>query len=144
MGVLLCFLILAPSIGMPFNPGRNENLMLIQVVIPVFHGYLGSASHFVFRAHAAPEVQVADERLLGLLVFGTFGLYILANITLFTEFYLTNRLEGPGMSIDELLKWFTAILGLLTCVVSIITSYIFNFSGHRTASRRTSNATRTS
>jgi len=139
-GVLLCFLILAPSIGMPFNPGRNENLMLVQVVIPVFLGYLGSASHFLFRARAAPDVEVADERLLGLLVFGSFGLYVLANTTLFAAFYLSNRPDGPGMSIDELSKWFTLILGLLTCTVSVITSYIFNASRPQTALRRPSNA----
>jgi hypothetical protein len=138
-GVLLCFLILAPTIGIPFNPGRNENLMLVQIVIPVFLGYLGSASHFVFRSRAAPEVGIADESLLGLLVYGSFGLYVLANVSLFTAFFLNNRSEGVGMSIDELSKWFTLILGVLTCTVSVITSYIFSTTKPQAASRKAAN-----
>jgi len=55
-GVLLTFLILAPALGMPFNPGRNENIRLIEIIVPVFFGYLGSAAHFVFHSQRGREM----------------------------------------------------------------------------------------
>jgi hypothetical protein len=131
-GVLLTFLILAPALGMPFNPGRNENVRLIEIIVPVFFGYLGSAAHFIFRSRRGAEISVNDETLLALLIYGPFLIFITINIALFAAFYLYNRPDGPGMDVEELSKWFSFGLGILTCTVSVISSYIFGSTGrHR-------------
>jgi hypothetical protein len=128
-GLLICFLLIAPEIGLPFNQSRHENISLLQIVFPVFLGYLGSASHFVIRSPQVTEVAVADEQLLWILVFGPFLLYLVINITLFATFFLANREGGSGMSLEDLSKWFSIALGLLTCTISVISSHVFGTSG---------------
>jgi hypothetical protein len=134
-GILFAFLILAPALGMPFNPGRDENVRLIEIIAPVFFGYLGSAAHFVFRSQRGTNISVADEQLLGLLVYGPFLVFIFVNIALFLAFYLYNRPNGPGMNVEELSKWFSVGLGILTCTVSVISSYIFGAGAQQQAAK---------
>ena len=122
-GFLLCFLLVAPEIGVPFNPGRHENQNLVFIVLPVFFGYLGSAAHFVVRTPRSDSK--VDEQLLSAMVFGPFCFYILINIVLFTTFVLANREGGSGMIVEELSKWFSLTLGLLTCTISIISARLF-------------------
>jgi hypothetical protein len=136
-GILLCLFVLSPLLGIPFNPGRNEHFRLVEIVLPVFLGYLGNASHFIFRSHRMVEPQVLDERILAMLVYGPFIIYIFFNTSLFLSFYLCNQPDGSGMPIDELTRWFSIALGVLTGTISIINSYVFNASTDKKYNQKT-------
>ena len=55
---VFAFLVVAPTIGYPLDPGANHVIRLLQILTPVFVGYLGSAAHFVFGDNtSATDVQ---------------------------------------------------------------------------------------
>jgi hypothetical protein len=117
-GFLVVFFLIAPAF-LPFNPGRGENVRLIEITLPVFFGYLTSASHFLFNSSPSSERFSGDERLLFLMVVGPCVLFFVLFLVLFTIFYFRNVL------IDELSKWYSIILSLLTSTVGIISANIF-------------------
>jgi hypothetical protein len=125
-GFLLIFLMVAPYLSVPFNSRLNENMRLIEVVLPVFFGYLGSASHFIFNANRGRDVAVAQEELLFYLVVGPFVIFSVFIFALFAIFTLSGRWGGgPSMDFDTLSRWFSWGLALLACTVSVITAYLF-------------------
>jgi hypothetical protein len=121
-GVLLIFLMLAPALGVPFNENLNENVRLIEIVIPVFFGYLGSASHFVFNVNRGREIAESEQLLLGTLLIGAFAVFTIFISALFATFWIT---RGRSMDFDTLSRWFSSSMGLLACTVSILSSYLF-------------------
>lgn len=124
LGFQMVFLIASPSIGFPME--YPKNLHLIEIVSPVFLGYLGSAAHFVFQ-NPAPEVPVQNE-FLGLLVKGPLIIYALAVATALGAFAYSNRVGaeiGSGMSEDALGTALSLALGVLAVTTGVITSYLF-------------------
>jgi len=117
-GLLLGFFLISPSF-MPFNPGKDENVRLIEIILPVFLGYLGSASQFLLRSSGNDASFHGDERLLFVLTVGPCCLFFVLNVVLFTTFYVE---KNP---IAEVSKWFTLILSLLTSTVGVITVNMF-------------------
>jgi hypothetical protein len=124
-GALLIFLMAAPHFSVPFNPRLNENVRLIEVVLPVFFGYLGSASHFVFNANRGRDVSVEQQELLFYLIVGPFAIFTLFLIALFFAFTYSSSSGGSRMDFDTLSRWFSWGLALLACTVSVITAYLF-------------------
>jgi hypothetical protein len=123
-GFLLTFLMAAPFLRVPFNENQNENVRLIEIVLPVFFGYLGSASHFLFNANRGREVAPEQMPLLRILVVGSFGIFTAFIICLFAIFWLSNG-SPAAMSFDSLSRYFSLSMGLLACTISIIASYLF-------------------
>lgn len=123
-GAQIIFLLTAPAFGFPVEYPKNLNL--IQIVSPVFLGYLGSASHFIFQ-NPAPNVPVQSE-FLGMLVKGPIIIYVLIVTAAFVVFGYTNRAGaeiGTGMSIDALGTSLALALGVLAATTGILTSYLF-------------------
>lgn len=123
-GVQMIFLLTAPVFSFPLT--YPKNLDLLQIVLPVFLGYLGSASHFIFQSAAAP-IQVHNQ-FLGLLVKGPIIIYVLAVAAAFGSFAYSNRIGaeiGAGMSVDNLATALSLALGLLAVTTGIINSYLF-------------------
>jgi hypothetical protein len=88
-GVQMIFLIAAPSFYFPLEYPKNFNIL--QIVSPVFFGYLGSATHFIFMK-PSPKVAVYYP-LLGLLVKGPTLIYVGAMLAAFASFGYSMR--GP-------------------------------------------------
>jgi hypothetical protein len=128
-GLLLCFFLISP-LFLPFNPGKDENVQLVQIILPVFLGYLGSASQFLFRSSGDRTTFPGDERLLFILTVGPCCLFFALNVVLFTIFYLQKT------PIAEITKWFTMILSLLTSTVGVITVNLFATRNPPTRARR--------
>ena len=123
-GVQIIFLFSAPAFNFPLN--YPKNLDLLQIISPVFLGYLGSASHFIFQ-NPAPPVPVQNQ-FLGLLVKGPIAIYAIAIIAAFASFGYSNRVGAPigsGMSVDNLATALSAALGILAVTTGVITSYLF-------------------
>lgn len=123
-GAQMIFLLVAPSFSFPLT--YPQNLDLLQIVLPVFLGYLGSASHFIFQS-SATSVPVQNQ-FLGLLVKGPIVIYALAVIAAFGAFAYSNRVGaeiGGGMSVENLATALSLVLGLLAVTTGIVSSYIF-------------------
>src|SRR6516164_4337019 len=67
---LFIFFLLAPTIGFPLTFSQARGLL--EIVLPVFLGYLGSASHFVFshRSRSQREQAAASQEMTILLIRG--------------------------------------------------------------------------
>ena len=120
----MVFLITAPVVGYPLQ--YPKNLDLLQIVTPVFLGYLGAAAHFIFR-NPAPEVHV-QNKFLGLLVRGPLIIYVVVTGSALGAFGYANRpsaAPGTGMSVPNLATTLSLSLGLLAATTSVINSYLF-------------------
>ncbi|MBV9824750.1 MAG: hypothetical protein JO001_03580 [Alphaproteobacteria bacterium] len=118
------FLIIAPVIGFPLD--YPKNLGMVRIVSPVFLGYLGSATHFIFR-NQTKRVNVSNE-FLGLLVKGPLIIYALVVAASLAAFGYSNRASaeiGAGMSVDDLGTALSFALGVLAATTGVITSYLF-------------------
>lgn len=122
-GAILIFMISAPEIGYPLE--WPQNLRILQIVLPVFLGYLGSAAYFIFKEKAEP-VRVRT-RFLGLLVIGPMIIYALAMLASLVVFGFSNRAAqtGAGMTVDELSDCLTASLSLLSVTTNFIITRLF-------------------
>jgi hypothetical protein len=134
---LFAFFLLAPATGFPLV--FDQSLRILQIVLPVFLGYLGSASSFVFRSDSS-EDQLAFRRgtssLASLLTLGPVLAFTIALSALIIAFGVTNRPNAPpgsGISIDQLTTGISIILGLLAVTTSVAVNYLFG-GGHNEAS----------
>jgi len=128
-GVTFVFFLLSPALGYPLS--FEQSIRLLEIVTPVFLGYLGSATTFLF----GKETQMSDvtirgpKELLQLLVKGpvyVFGIATLAAMVAFGYSNRTDALSGSGMSVDLLAGGISAALGLLAVTTNIIVSYLFS------------------
>jgi hypothetical protein len=130
-GSLLIFLILAQPLGIRFDYGQEQNLRLIDVVLPTFVGYLGAASHFIFNANRGREVDEQNAPMLRVLIHGPFVIFIIAVAGLFFAHYASHRpLDVSEPRIDRmdfaaLSRYLSICLALLAGTVSILSSYLF-------------------
>lgn len=123
-GCQILFLILAPVLNYPLR--YPQNIQILQIITPVFLGYLGSAAHFIFRPEP-PDVRVQNQ-LLGLLVKGPLIIYVVTVAGALTAFGYSNRTAatpGDGMSVDHLSTALAICLGILAATTSVISSYLF-------------------
>jgi hypothetical protein len=120
----MMFYIVAPAFDFPLT--YPKNLDLLQIVSPVFLGYLGSATHFIFQK-PAPDVPVQNQ-YLGMLIIGPILIYTLVTVGSLIAFGYSNRAGAPigrGMSIENLATALSASLGVLAVTTGVISSYLF-------------------
>lgn len=123
-GAQMLFLILAPAFGFPLDYPRN--LDLLQIIVPVFFGYLGAAAHFIFRT-PTPTVSAVND-LLGMMLKGPVFIYIAVVVAAIIGFGYSNRpgaAIGSGMSVEALSTSLTIALSLLAVSTGVISSYLF-------------------
>jgi len=63
-GLVFLFVILAPVLGYPLT--WDQALRIVELIVPVFFGYLGTGTHFLFGAGDQPDraVRVAGRHVL--------------------------------------------------------------------------------
>lgn len=123
------FLIIAPAIGYPLSWAQTPRLL--EVILPVFFGYLGSATHFIFQADLdKPDLEIGVKAsLLTLIIKGPIFIFTMSTIAVIYAFGYSNRIGGPpgdGMSLDQLAASLAAIIGLLAVTTSVAVSYLFS------------------
>lgn len=127
-GAHFIFFLIAPAVGYPIE--YEHSIRLLQISTPIFFGYLGSASRFVFNARGqekANEVIISNP-LLGTLIRGPFIVFGLASVAALCAFGYSNRLAAPpgiGMSVDTLATVITTALGLLAVTTNVAVSALF-------------------
>lgn len=124
-----CFFIVAPACGYPLR--FDQSFKLLEIILPVFVGYLGSATQFVFSKHepVGPEVHGQRAAFVGLLVRGPILVFSLGLVSAVVAFGITNRPGAPagtGMSVDALSGIVTAALSLQAASTGAIVSYLFS------------------
>ena len=125
---LFVFFLVAPTIGFPLTFSQARGLL--EIVLPVFLGYLGSASHFVFshRSKLKRQQAEASQEMTILLIRGPVIIFALICACAVAVFGYSNRIEAPvgsGMSLETLASFLSAALGLLAVTTSIASSYLF-------------------
>jgi hypothetical protein len=128
-GFAVVFFLLAPYAGYPLKPFQTPRLL--EIVIPVFLGYVGTATQFVFRhGHAADsQERIADGSPIGtVLVVGPVVLFVIAEAAVVLAFGISNgktASPGSGMNIDQLATNMTMALGLMTVATNTAVSFLF-------------------
>jgi hypothetical protein len=128
-GCVFGFLIVAKPLGYPID--WPQAVRIIEILVPVFVGYLGTASHFLFRtSNEEAEVEFGPKAgLLSLLIKGPIAVFCFILIAIFLSFGYSNRKDAPknsGMEIDTLAWAVTACLGILTVSTSVAVNYLFS------------------
>jgi hypothetical protein len=138
-GLTFLFLCLAPSVGYPLE--WSESVRLLQIIIPVFGGYLGSATHFLLKGSTRKIERRwrGTKEHLDMIVRGPVIVFGVVVIALFTGFGLSNRVSAPpgaeGMDIETLATFLTGALGLLALTTSYVVLYLFG-SDEQTGTQR--------
>jgi hypothetical protein len=128
-GGLFVFFLLAPTLGYPLL--FSQSLRILEIVSPVFFGYLGSAATFVFRSASQADVvsfRAGVTGYVGLLIRGPLVVFGIAFTALIVAFGVTNSATAPpgsGVSIDQLGAGVSVILGLLAVTTSVAVNYLF-------------------
>lgn len=122
------FFLLAPEMGYPiYDP---DHYSIIRLIVPVFMGYLGLATQFVFGDREPSHVRVSKERmkLIRLMVRGPIYSFVFVMILVVIAFGLSNRpgsASGDGMKPTELASIVTALLALLAGTTNAAAAYLF-------------------
>jgi hypothetical protein len=125
-GAVLVFFLVAPSVGYPLE--FSQSLRLLEIVLPVFLGYLGASALFLFKAGDSQDSPFGARAatLVGPLVKGPVVVFALAMVALIGAFGFANTVGGAsGMSVDNLAAALSLLLGLLTVTTNVVVSYLF-------------------
>ncbi|WP_433968374.1 hypothetical protein [Tunturiibacter gelidiferens] len=132
-GAAFAFLLLASATGYPLT--FEQSLRILEIILPVFLGYLASASVFGFRSRSG----LADVRfrsnvagISGLLVRGPIVILGIALVADFVAFGISNRpngVPGTGISFDMFAGSISTILGLLAVTTNFAVAYLFGSEG---------------
>ena len=128
-GLISIFFLAAPAAGFPLV--FSQSLRVLEVVLPVFLGYVGSAASFVFRSGSAADQMVfrpGTSSLAEMLIKGPVVVFGLVLLAILLAFYSTNRPDaapGSGMTVDELTGSVSVALGLLAVTTNLAVSYLF-------------------
>lgn len=127
-GATFVFLLIAPAIGFPLL--WADALRVLELVIPVFAGYLGAAAQYVFSKKQHGKVTVQDgSGLLSLMIKGPVILFAVTSLAILIGFGISNResaSQGTGMSVDTLAGALTALLGILAITTNAAVAYLFS------------------
>lgn len=129
-GTFLFFMVGKP-LGYPLSWSQVQRL--VEIVLPVFLGYLGAASLYVFgRKGKNDDVSFGqNEDLAGRILWGSAGSFAVILVAILFAFGYTNRpsaTQDEGMSIDTLSWAVTAVLGILNVSTNVAVTYLFSVS----------------
>jgi hypothetical protein len=130
-GANLLFFILAPALGYPLE--FHQSLRMMQILLPVVLGYLGSMAAFLFQTPRHVRLHPRALPLLEPLVRGPLIIFGVASVSAIFAFGYTNRAAaepGTGMSVDTLSGTITISLGILTVTTNAIVAYLFGALSH--------------
>lgn len=124
---LVVFLLfaLAPAIGLPVT--WDQALRLMEIVLPVFTGYVGSITLLIIRRGRRREGDAKPIPLLRLAVQGPILIFTAAALAAIVGFAVSNGANatpGSGMSVDQLAAAIAAALSLLSVSTSVVMSYL--------------------
>lgn len=130
-GITLLFFLIAPVTPYPLDwPG---SFRILEIITPVFFGYLGLATRSLFddRSRSEKIPQPSSPSLFTLLAVGPLVIFAIVTLALIVAFGLSNMgtvtqsKAMSAMSLDNLAAGLTAVLSLLTVTTNVIVSKVF-------------------
>lgn len=127
-GAIFGFFLIAPSVGYPLT--WEQATRLLQIVVPVFIGYVSSATYSLFAKEQVVESALTgNERDFSLLVYGPIGIFCVATVAALVSFGISNSsraVPGSGMTVDTLGTFLSSGLALLTATTGVVITRIFS------------------
>ena len=127
-GATFIFFIIAPALNYPLS--YDQTPRIFEVILPVFIGYIGTATHFFFHNPAEQQQSaVVPKGMLSLLIKGPIYVFGCGAVALIAVFGFSNRAAAPGgsgMSIDQFSAFLTSLLGLLAVSTGVAVPYLFS------------------
>lgn len=130
IGAQFGFFLLAPILGYPIT--WAQSMRLLEVITPIFFGYLGSAAHFLFSTDPLQTIRQDAAQLVAVLVRGPVVVFALITAVALLAFGISNRptaASGSGMDIDTLALVFSLALSLLAVTTTVLVGYLFGSKG---------------
>jgi hypothetical protein len=129
------FLVIMLAPGLPFDEEEGDRRRLLEILMPVWTGYLASASHFVFaRSHQKRSRKVSSNAAL--LIKAPIVAWSVMCAGAFLRFWHSHSrwaVEGAGMSVDELAGVLAGTLSLLAATTGLAVGYLFSLDSASTA-----------
>lgn len=120
--VFSMLLIIAPLFT-PFT--SKQSLQVVQIIFPVFAGYIGAAVLFLFRGDPN-KGNVADPTLLKILIYAPFIVFWCIAAAILIDFYVSNQPGfGEGMSFSDLTTYVTLIVSFMNITTGAIGAFLF-------------------
>lgn len=127
---LILFAIIAPSTSYPIE--YSDAMRIIQIILPVISGYLGTAAHHLFAGDPDDRPLPRQWPWFKYLVKGPFIVLGVVMIVLIITFGLSHRPSSQsGMSPDMFATFVTAAVSILTLTTSVIVAQLFRMPEHR-------------
>ena len=131
LGASFAFFVLArPIFGFPML--YEEVVRVLQIIFPVFVGYLGIAAAYVSQKDSNPTAaELSVPRLARLLLRGPIYLVAVCMLVLISAFWISNLPSaaqanpGGGMSLDNFCWFLSLLLGLLAASSGLIITRLF-------------------
>lgn len=124
--VIFVFLTLAPAFGYPLE--YSQSFRIIQILIPVFIGYLATATTFVVGKRRPSARFAGLDTQVALVTKGPIYIFLVGMLGLFVAFGVTNRAGAPagtGMTIDTLATTVSVLLALLSATTGVVVAHVF-------------------
>lgn len=124
--VSLLFFLIAPVTPYPLE--WAQSLRLLEIITPVFFGYLGLATRYVFSRVASEQDRTEVSGLLLVLLKGPIFIFAIVAAGLLISFGWANTsdaMQANRMSIDVLSAAFATLLSLLTVTTNVIAEHLF-------------------
>ena len=127
LAICSAFLVFAPLTKYPLD--FEQSMKIIQVIIPLFAGYLASASMGLTSKNKPRNTKI-DENIIYLMK-GVFFLIVFMILSLFIVFGVANwpsdnlAYESIDFSFDSLSLMISLILGIHTATTTVIVGYLF-------------------
>ncbi len=133
-GATMAFFLVAPTLGFPLT--YEKSVQFLAVITPVFAGYIGTASKFVFSKFTPNEAEMEIERqpLFGLLLRGPLIVYTIGVVGLIVGFGYSNRLSattGDGMTTEVFGISLSLILAFLAAANGALIAKLFHMEEGR-------------
>lgn len=125
-GMIIIFFLVSPVFGYPLT--YDEAYQVMQIVFPIFVGYLATAVAFVVRPAAEQPLTAERLRVLRFLLRGPIILFGIGIVIVWIVFGVSNapdRAPGTGMSLKVFSNLHTGLLSLLAATTGGLIAFLF-------------------
>jgi hypothetical protein len=125
-GCIILFFVVSPAFGYPLT--YDESYQVMQIVFPVFVGYLATAVAFVVRPVAEQQIDQQRLSVLRLLIRGPIFLFAGGILIVWLVFGYSNSgyaLAGTGMTLKVFTNLHTALLAILAATTGGLIAFLF-------------------
>lgn len=125
-GCIIVFFLVAPVFGYPLT--YEESYQVMQIVFPVFVGYLATAVAFVVRPAAEQTLTPERAKVLRLLLRGPLIIFVVGVVIVWIVFGISNSrygAPGAGMTLKVFSNLHTGLLSILAATTGGLIAFLF-------------------